>query len=199
MMGKNHIISSTCTLLLGGGVLYQANSYTGTYETEVHFVLNRILDFLNHPFNKTESFYIIKLATYVFFAFLFYYIGSLLPDIDSENSLLGRYFHIPMEHRTWTHTIYFPILILVISFVWPIFFWLFFGIMTHLFWDSLSFGGVCFLNPVTGYRKYGKAKVKKKHILKLYRSGKPSEYVVVTILVMVTIFSLAMNVKPYLV
>ena len=33
-------------------------------------------------------------------------LGTLLPDIDSKKSILGRFFHLPVKHRTWTHSIW---------------------------------------------------------------------------------------------
>lgn len=120
---------------------------------------------------------------------ILFYIGTLLPDIDNENSMLGRHFHLPLEHRVWTHAIWIPALLFVGSYYVRALFWLGLGYILHLFWDSFSYCGVCYFYPFSKYRKFGNtgAKVKRKHILKIYRAGKPSEYVVVTIIVILTI------------
>lgn len=112
---------------------------------------------------------------------LFYYLGTLLPDADSPNSMIGRYFHIPIKHRTWLHAIYIPVACIIggIFFSKPLF-WLGFGYYLHLFWDAPSYMGVCFLYPFSQYIEYPSgAKVKKRHKLKLYRYGDISEYIFV--------------------
>lgn len=122
--------------------------------------------------------------------FLLFVIGSYLPDIDHPNSTFGRHFHLPVGHRTWTHTIYPVIAFMLCGMAFRPFLWLAIGYFGHLFWDGLSRGGVCWFNPVSGYVEYpGGAKVKKRHPVKLYRVGEPSEYVIVTILVMSAVTS----------
>lgn len=99
---------------------------------------------------------------------VFLLLGLLLPDCDNEKSLIGRYFHIPIEHRTWVHTIWFILLV-----TWPCVFFkpfvcLGIGCFFHLLCDSFSKCGVCWFYPK--YKKYGFAKVKKGHFIYLYGS-----------------------------
>lgn len=105
---------------------------------------------------------------------LFYSLGLLLPDCDQPGSTLGKYVHIPVEHRTWTHTLWFMLPFIGLGFLfWP--FWaLAAGMAVHLFCDSLSKCGVCWLYPISKYKHFGGkgAKIKKGHFVSLYSSGK---------------------------
>lgn len=112
-------------------------------------------------------------------------LGSLLPDADSEDSILGRYVHLPFEHRTWTHAVWFPILITVLAGVFggllgALLWGTAVGYWMHLAMDSLGRAGVCWLYPLNGYKRYDSgAFIARGHRLKLYRNGEASELVVV--------------------
>lgn len=78
-------------------------------------------------------------------------VGSLLPDIDSENSMLGKkitfisaYLDGRFGHRTVGHEILImvPLFILSLFAGNPLFFGLMFGIMGHLFLDSFTKYGI---------------------------------------------------------
>lgn len=101
---------------------------------------------------------------------ILFLIGGLLPDIDTPYSMLGRIIYIPVEHRTWTHAIWWP-LIFCIAGIWvrP-FMWLGLGIFMHDLWDHPSASGINWFYP---------KKRKKKHKFKLYHTGKASEYIIV--------------------
>lgn len=115
-------------------------------------------------------------------------IGALLPDIDLRDSMISKlvHFHIPIRHRTWTHTLWLLLIPIIIgwvlllrssncnaSFLW---FSLALGIFWHLVMDSLSVGGVCWLYPITQYINYPDgAHIKKHHWLKLYSVKKKSK------------------------
>ena len=80
-------------------------------------------------------------------------VGSLLPDIDSENSTLGRkivfisaYLEGRFGHRTVGHEILImvPLFILSLLSKSPLFFGLMFGVMGHLFLDSFTKYGISF-------------------------------------------------------
>ncbi len=128
------------------------------------------------------------------FAFV---VGSLLPDIDSPTSILGRLLpSLPLEHRGITHTIWAAGVLGLVWFAtwaasgtWACVFQallggLFLGYVGHLFWDSFSRAGVAWLYPVTGYATFGSgARVKRRHYVWLYRTGQLSETVVVGVLV----------------
>ena len=88
-------------------------------------------------------------------------LGSLLPDIDDANSLIGRVFvHIAsfinrvFGHRTITHDLmlFLPLFIASIFVRNAIFFGIMFGYMGHLFLDLMTKQGICF-----NYLKHRKA------------------------------------------
>lgn len=111
-------------------------------------------------------------------AFVLYMLGGLLPDVDTPYSMLGRIICLPFEHRTWTHAIWFP-LILMISGIWVrLLFWLGFGMLMHDVWDSFSASGIHWFYPI---------KRKKPKRFKLYHTGQPSEYVVGSVFFTITI------------
>lgn len=174
------MIVNTCSLFaLESSFLFFDNFYYGMGNDVIKTGFHAITDY---ALPETSVFYSLL-------AVVLFYLGTLLPDIDSENSMLGKYIHLPIEHRVWTHAIYIPLLFLIGSYWVRVLFWLSLGYLLHLFWDAFSYCGVCFFYPISSYRRFGNtgAKVKKKHILKVYRAGKPSEYVVVTIIVLLTI------------
>lgn len=106
------------------------------------------------------------------FCIVCFLIGNLFPDMDSPNSLLGRHVHISGGgHRRWMHTVYPIVPCLFMGCIGKSVFicWFAAGALLHLFLDAPSRCGVCFFNPVTGYREYaGGAKIKKGHWFVLY-------------------------------
>lgn len=119
----------------------------------------------------------------------FFMLGCVLPDCDSETSLVGRYFYLPVEHRTWTHTLWVPLVIFVVAHWFPILNWLALGYLDHLWMDALSTAGVAWLYPLTGYKYYDSGAFVKRgvHNFKLYRMGDISEYVVCAVLVLIAV------------
>jgi len=102
--------------------------------------------------------------------------GSLLPDIDSKKSLLGRLLrpinfllNAFFKHRTITHCLLFCLLWLEVALVTDsIFFWgLALGVFMHVFMDSFSRRGVLWLYPLHKWKQG-----KKRHwIIKGYTVG----------------------------
>lgn len=182
LLGKNHIITNATSVVLLGTVLvfgktYKANSVT---QKVVAPVCTTVYDYVtNHQFIPVLLFYIIS--------GLFFLLGSLLPDIDSERSLLGKYIHLPVEHRTWTHAVWAPLLFFTAGHFCRPFFWLGLGYILHLFWDSLSYAGICWFYPVSNYKRHTNSiKIKKRHRFKLYRVGTVSEYILVILFLVLT-------------
>lgn len=103
---------------------------------------------------------------------LLYLIGALLPDIDTPYSTLGRIIYIPVEHRTWTHALWFPV-IFCIAGIWvrPLL-WLGIGVLFHDCADFFSASGLQWFYPI---------KLKGKHKCKLYHTGHIGERVIVII------------------
>lgn len=114
-------------------------------------------------------------------------IGLLLPDVDSPKSTLGRYFCIPIGHRTWTHTVWAIGLVSLLCMISPVFFWLALGYAIHMAWDSVSVCGVCWFYPISRYREYPSgARIKNGHKLKIYRTDSPSERNLIILILVLT-------------
>lgn len=78
--------------------------------------------------------------------------ATMLPDIDSKNSKIGRHFRILnlfMRHRGITHSLIFLFLIsiLILLFVKEILLAFVFGYVLHLFLDLITIGGVRLFYP----------------------------------------------------
>ena len=102
-------------------------------------------------------------------AFALTALGALMPDVDSPTSTLGRYVHLPVRHRTWTHTIWAVMLLFVSAKYVPALVWAALGYLFHLCMDSLSSAGVCWFYPLERYRTFANgAFYKPGHKLKLY-------------------------------
>lgn len=188
MLGRNHVIVNTSSLIIVGNALMAFQMrYHGPYCIEsVSFLEKYVYSYLA----GLEQ---VPMPLWFLTVIACFLLGSLLPDIDSATSTLGRILHVPVEHRTWTHAIWLPMIAGVLSIWYPFLFWLNFGYLLHLFWDALSYGGLCWFYPISKYRMFsGGAKVKQKHKIKLYRTGKTSEYVVVTIIVMLALSTIAL-------
>lgn len=191
MTGKNHLTSATASLITVSSAVLYVESYISDDK------ISRILS----PAAKAAKDFMmdnkkIPLIIFVLISLLFYYLGTLLPDIDSENSTLGRYIHIPIEHRTYTHTLWVVIPFVIVGVLWfrPLM-WLAFGYIMHLFFDSFSQCGVCWLYPITRYVSYGSgAKCKQHHFIKLYRTGSASETVVTVLNALIAVGALVFDV-----
>ena len=180
MSGNQHLVSGSAILVL---------SYVG-----IRCVLTRceIEPVLNVTHFISAQFADIPVWTLPICLFLFM-LGLLVPDTDSPVSTLGRYIHIPVEHRTWLHTAWFLGLFVLAGFACifhAAFYWLSYGIFLHLFMDSFSKCGVCWFYPISQYRHFGSngAKVKKNHKIVLYKN-ETQAWVLCTILVMCAIFA----------
>jgi membrane-bound metal-dependent hydrolase YbcI (DUF457 family) len=187
MTGKSHLTTSTCTgLLVAGGVT--CVELSNNPPKWLLTVSTAISDYVLHTS--------LSLFLYVPMVIALFLLGSILPDIDHPYSMIGRIIHIPVQHRTWTHTAYIPIALWIASIPVRPLFWLGTGIFIHDLFDSVSASGLCWFYPFQKYRKYGTgAFVKKGHILKIYHTGKASEYVVVAVMVTITIFVLLLYVQ----
>lgn len=79
------------------------------------------------------------------------FLGSLLPDIDHKKSLLGSIVHLPVKHRTLTHSFLFLFLTTAIIAQYNIGFaiGIFVGIFSHLFLDMVGrkSAGICLFYP----------------------------------------------------
>lgn len=102
----------------------------------------------------------------------FYFLGVLLPDCDQKGSTIGRYLHLPFEHRTWTHTVWFMLPFILLGLFFAPFYFIAIGIAVHLLCDSTSKCGICWFYPISKYKHFGSggAKIKSGHFWCLYQS-----------------------------
>lgn len=187
MLGHNHAISNISSLLLiSDTVIYLKKYYHGVLQEYVNKAGDSVYNFALN-FCVSDKPVILKIA-WLSVCFGLFILGSLFPDTDSKKSIIGRYIHIPVRHRTWTHSIWVVLILGVISIVVRPMFWFTLGYFLHLFWDSLSKGGICWFYPISNYIKYDSgAQIKKKHIFRLYKTGNVSEYVLVSVITAVAV------------
>lgn len=185
MKGTNHIVTNISTAVIIDTVI-RAVSYelsNGIYDNILDFTYWQLsIETVSQVVYTCSIVY-----TYILNCLLFVF-GSLLPDCDQPNSIAGRMLYIPVRHRTWTHTIWFVILFGIMGLCAPCFMWLFYGYCLHLFYDSLSKGGVCWFYPFSKYKIWTSgAQVKKNHKIYLYRTGETSETILTLFIVAISI------------
>lgn len=178
MLGKSHMIANLCSLEL----LWISGKVLGTYQGYGHEYIDAAAAACSAYLSAPDG---VPVIIHIGTSFGLFLLGTLLPDCDTKTSLLGRYFCLPFEHHTWTHTVYACIAFGFFSIWYQSLFWILAGYVLHLFWDSFSACGVCwFYKLFSDYREYPSgARVKKGHKCKLYRTGKNSEYVLLAVLV----------------
>ncbi len=85
------------------------------------------------------------------------FIGSLLPDMDHKKSLFGSILHIPVKHRTLTHSLLFLLLMTAMCLQLSLSFGLgiFCGIFSHDLLDMMGrkSAGICLFYP--SKKRYG--------------------------------------------
>ena len=140
-----------------------------------------------------------NIVFYIVVAICLYVVGSLLPDIDNEKSILGKIVYVPLEHRTWTHTIYIPLTLFIASIWCRLLLFLGLGYFMHLFIDSFSRCGVCWFYPISKYKHFGTsgAKIKNGHFFYLYKTRK-SEIVVTAIFIALSVPALVYALTAHL-
>lgn len=160
MMGKNHVAAGAVT------IAYAAEAGALLYHVQPNW------------FAGLSDFSIGEHAVTVAVGMIFYFIGTILPDIDTPSSLAGRYVYIPVKHHGLTHTIWFLLIFVLCGFAFPEFWFLAAGVFVHLWMDSLSRAGVCWFYPISKYIRYNNgAFVKRHHFVWLYRTNEVSETV----------------------
>lgn len=181
MQGKSHIIGGIAMGSIGYSMLRlsQKLGYEG---------LDRFVSLLSHTMLSSPQNFGKCVGLYV--------LGSLLPDIDSKESLIGRFNPIPMPHRWIPHSLWFmvPFVCMAVK-LSPVFWFLVFGMFTHLLLDSMSKAGVCFLNPFTGYVRYPSgAFVKKGHVISLYANGEIGEKLLLLLVCLIAVTLAMINI-----
>lgn len=127
---------------------------------------------------------------YVVGAVLLLWLGSLLPDIDSDTSILGRWVRLPLgPHRGITHTDWLLALLLLMALPGPtrVLFFLFLGAWLHCEVDGRSTAGRARFYPLGSWRlitlRDAPAVVLRKAPRPSYRVGGPSELVALVLCV----------------
>ena len=175
MTGKSHIAMNTATAIIVVDTIFLIDK-VATNETLIS-VKNGLTDFFMDSGN-------IPIYLFMPISFLLYFLGAILPDIDHEYSMIGRHIHLPIEHRTWTHAIWLPIIFAIIGIWYRFMTYLAIGYFLHLFWDMFSASGIMWFYP---------SKVKAK--VKLYHTGKGSEYIVDAVVLFVTLIYVLLSVN----
>ena len=184
MTGKSHLITNAASVITYSCGLFALNKSIDSFSTQSDFTSIAVFtDTFMKQYLQYDDLKILIIGV------LLSFIGTILPDIDSEDSMISRllHIHIPIEHRTWLHAIYVPFLFCVIGAKFPLFGYLSFGYFVHLIMDSMSNCGICWFYPISKYRNYGRAKVKKVHYVKLYRTNSVSEGIFVGVFITITV------------
>ncbi len=162
MLGKNHLIGGVgCAGLLAGAAVA---AWPHVPADAVQFAA---------PFSGFAG------AAFAAISGVCYMAGTLAADIDNPKSMAGRYFYLPIGHRTFTHSVWPLAILLALSclnaYTRPLFYFML-GWLSHLLLDSVSACGVAWLWPFYGYRHYGpNVKIARGWHLKLYHSGDSME------------------------
>lgn len=181
MTGKSHMTVNTCAVIQAAC----ASACLPHVQLEAFAPVKTLFQSLDSLFFG-PSVGAARVFTFVA-GFCLYLLGSLLPDIDSDTSMIGRHFCLPLGHRTWTHSVWALALLYLLARRWHIVYWLLAGYALHLVWDSVSTMGVCWLWPLSQYKEYpGGAKVAYGHNVRIYRTGDVSEIAVDVMVVLFT-------------
>lgn len=134
-------------------------------------------------------------------------LGSIFPDIDNNQTLLGKIFKpltFWIPHRTITHCIY-PIILLITLSIYFDSMYLFsftMGYFLHIWEDSFSKMGIAWWRPFKGYIEYPNgAKVKRRRFLGkrkyVYKVGSRREKIFQSYMVAVNLFSMFLLILSY--
>ena len=184
MVAKSHIPTNIATTVLVSNIFVSTIHYGGEKLKLVGEITASSLVSMFSPTTSENTFLFLVMG------FLLFLIGSVLPDIDNPNSVLGRFNPIPLGHRTITHAIWIPIILFLVGIKFHLINFLALGYLLHILRDAASSQGVCFLWPFTKYIDYGNgAKIKNNHRWYLYKTGSITETILVIILVCIASIS----------
>ena len=182
MVAVNHkkINNSLFVMLI---CFFAANMFNNSFFGSFSYL---IVDYF-FPANLSFKYRFFKTLFILILSILFLKIGTLLPDIDNKGSVLGSKLYnmgIDIEsyigHRTYTHSIWLVLILFVLGKFFVPFRFMFFGVLVHIFVDSFSKAGICFVYPLKKYIHYNSgAFVADGHRYKLYTTGSDREYLIV--------------------
>lgn len=183
MLWKSHIVSGgSLAGIAAGGWMTICNTSDRVYERmmPVAYGAYRFLFPTMNPVLKTMMI-LTCLGGYV--------VGTLAPDADNPNSMVGRRFYIPVGHRVSLHSIW-PVLIFACLgrlhvFLRPLIFFAL-GWLAHLICDSFSMRGVRFFWPISGAS----------HRFRVYTTGEATEYIFVGFLFLIAVLFLVTGFFP---
>lgn len=184
MMARNHILGGTAMLVGGVSLAYAGASWADEWLGSIS------PGWLGQAGDAVEGW----LRSSLWLGLPLFWLGCLLPDIDSKSSKLGRLVHVPGPHRGLTHTNWVLLLLGVGAWFDPtgVVWWLLLGVVTHLVIDGWSKAGRVGFYPLGRYKIITFADgtpcvVTAKYRQGLYKSGKPSELIVLGCLLAVTV------------
>lgn len=157
MTGKSHVTQNIVFAGIFAETMFWIDR-TATSESLISFKDNVVSFFFDTDMSK---------AVYIPLCIILYLFGALLPDIDHPYSALGKFIHLPIKHRTWTHAIWLPLIFAVIGIWYRFMMWLAIGYFVHLFWDMFSKSGLMWFYPCKAKTRIG-----------LYHTGESSEYII---------------------
>ena len=131
MRSYDHVISGTFI----STVVVSTTVHLVTSDNEIMVKAGNII---KEVFIPSDMSWILTLL-YVVGGSILLWIGMMFPDCDHPNSRIGRVFHIPVAHRTWTHAIWIPAMLAVFTFGIG-YFWLipYMSIATVCFYENLQ-------------------------------------------------------------
>lgn len=178
MMGGNHL---KVNFGISGVYLTVGSMLTGFDDYRVSRIGTAMLDFFIPRFisRHFDDGFFHQCIVYMICLSICFAFGTLLPDIDSKKSMLGRFIHIPFkQHRGWTHSVWFLMPFVILS-IWSIYIRaLCAGYFLHLLLDSVSAAGVCWSYPLKKYIMYPNGGfVAPGHKHKWYHAGSEAEQV----------------------
>lgn len=190
MLGRTHMITTTATGLFGLYGLRELNQMDLSdvwYGNSVEAFTELI------RFDLGRSGFSLLLMLLIGTAGLL--LGSLLPDIDSKRSILGRYVPFVEDlvgHRTITHTVWVIALLIGLAYYADLFFvWMIvFGYIGHVIQDSFSVQGIAWFYPLgSGYQSFsGGGSIKKGFHIGLYRVGSGVEMGIFVLMVVLQLW-----------
>ena len=139
MCGKSHVLMNVTTAVVA---------------VDTYILLSRLdsNSFLRAGSDACRDFLIsdssLPVPVFLAISLFLYIIGGLLPDVDLHTSALGRFIHLPFEHRTWTHAIWWPALLCGFGVLHRFLFYLGIGMFIHDFWDAFTPAGINWLYPI---------------------------------------------------
>lgn len=165
MLGRNHLVAGTGVALGISGLVAKLaeldsnDEFIATASSNVtkisvvlgeavRIFLTKTLDVVSSAAQWVWDYVFVyqngyQMVLYLLLGFLLFWLGSLFPDMDTKNSMLGRYVTIPGPHRGPTHTDWIPLGLLFVSIFEPlrVIVFLALGIAIHNELDGWSTAG----------------------------------------------------------